>query len=339
MVIKKGLEAARHDCVPLNLGINRKIPSAEYECVENGRQYVIKLFRYARKGYLFHKHTNGDSIKGFFLDIIAYGVSFLYGRRPVLTLHAGTEQIYFPRKNSRLMTPLFKFLFGAAKAVICDNPEVAKCIIEYGIPADKVFPISPFTVQYLELPDENLEAPIAEFLAAHTPVVLTYVECREEYDLDSVMWVINELSEKMPKIGLIIVGASRERNEIKERLESARILQRSLHLGAVDHAKFLSLLRRVSLYLRCNGREGTSASIREALYFSVPVVANKADSQPEQVYMYPWGSKERMLDCVMDALRETAHNQPSQRSSVALNVPDTVPEEVKLLADCALGAT
>ncbi len=36
-------------------------------------------------------------------------------------------------------------------------------------------------------------------------------------------------------------------------------------------------------------------------------------------------------------IRETVQNQSSQRSSITLNVPDTVPVEVKLLADCALG--
>ena len=96
-----------------------------------------------RAGILFHIHTNGDSLKGFLLNVIAYVISLVAFRWPVLTLHAGTDQIWFPREKSRLMIPLLKFLFGVAKAVICDNPDVGERIVEYGITPTKVFPISP----------------------------------------------------------------------------------------------------------------------------------------------------------------------------------------------------
>jgi glycosyltransferase involved in cell wall biosynthesis len=336
-VVRRGLEDAGHICVPLNIGINRKIRSSEYECVRNGWEYLSKLIRYSRRGYVVHKHTNGDSLKGFILDLIAYGASFLAGRRPVLTVHAGTDQIYFPRHKSRLMIPFFTFLFHAAKVVICDNPDVARCIVEYGISKEKVFAISPFTKQYLEVPEQALEPYAREFIKSRSPVILTYLECRDEYDIDSLFWVISELAESAPRAGLLITGASRDRRTISELLNASQIADRSLHLGAVEHGQFLALLRNVSLYLRCNEREGTSASIREALYFDVPVVANDAESQPEGVITYPWGNRHRMLEQVRNVLARLPASESAHPRENRICVPDTVAEEVGVLVRCALG--
>ncbi len=335
-VVKNGLEKAGHICVPLNLGQNRRIRSAEYECVRSGWEYLRKLSRYAWRGYTYHIHTNADSLKGFLLNLIAYVVSLLAFRRPVLTLHAGTDQVYFPREKSRLMVPLFKFLFGAAKAVICDNPDVARGIVDYGTPPEKVFPISPFTKEYLESPTQAFDNDLEEFLMSHSPTVLTYLECRPEYDLDCVFKVVGELARRWPGLGLIVVGASRETRTISDMARKAGLTDRCLHLGAVEHAAFLSLLRRVAVYLRCNQREGTSASVREALCFGTPVVANNSESQPEGVLLYLWGDARAMRETVETVLANSHTRQEPGNGVGALDVPDTVPQEVGLLVRCAL---
>lgn len=333
-VVKNGLETAGHLCVPLNLGENRKIPSSEYECVRNGWEYIWKLAGYAHRGYLFHIHTNGDSPKGFLLNLIAYAVSLLTFRRPVLTFHAGTDQLYFPREKSRLTIPLFLFLFGVPKAVICDNPEVARRIIDYGIPPQKVFPISPFTRQYLDCSATKLDDNVEDFLKRHASTILTYLECRPEYDLDTFFQVAAELVRRNPEMGLIVTGATREMNIINTKIQSAGLGKNALLLGAIDHGAFLSLLQRISLYLRCAKTEGTSASIREALYFGVPVVANATESQPPGVSVYPWGNSAVMLKVIEAVLTNATVALKPQRQENILTVPDTVPAEVELLIRC-----
>jgi glycosyltransferase involved in cell wall biosynthesis len=336
-VVKTGLEQAGHICVPLNLGENRKTPSPDYECVCSGWEYLRKLVRYALRGYVYHIHTNGDSLKGFFLNLIAYFVSMLTMRRPILTFHAGTDQIYFPREKSRIMVPLFKFLCGVAKAVICDNPDVARCIIDYGIRSEKVFPISPFTKQYLDLPPHELDNNLERFLTSHTPAVLTYLECRPEYDVNSLFQVVGKLSLRMPRLGLLVVGATRDGETIKTLAHAAGLADCYLHLGAIDHTAFLALLKRVSVYLRSAKTEGVSASIREALYFGVPVVANAADSHPEGVFVYPWGNAAAMIETLETVLANSDESQIIQIQPNELNISDTVTEEVDLLVRCALG--
>ena len=137
--------------------------------------------KYARRGYLFHIHTNGESLKGFLVNTIAYGVTLLFLRRPVLTFHAGADQTYFPRRKSWIAVPTLKFLFGAANAVICDDAEVARHVAAYGILPRKVYPINPFTRQYLDCSSITLDVDAERFCDRHSPIVLTYVECRPEY--------------------------------------------------------------------------------------------------------------------------------------------------------------
>ena len=330
-VLKAGLEKAGHTCVALNLGEHRRIPSADYECVRSGWEYLCKLVRYARRGYVFHVHTNGDSRKGFLINLIAYVVTLLAGRRPILTLHAGTDQVYFPRKKSRLMVPWFKLLFGVAKAVICDNADVARRIIQYGIPAAKVFPICPFTKQYLDVPPQALGEKLEGFLQSHRPVVLTYLECRPEYDAKSLFHVIGELARQRPELGVAVTGATDGHETISATARAAGVGERCLHVGAIDHGQFLALLPRVSLFLRCNQREGTSASIREALHFGVPVVGNNSESQPEGVVVYPWGNADAMLQAAETVLASASLAPRPGTQQAAAELPDTVMEELQVL--------
>ena len=62
--LKKHLEARGHECSVLNIGSNRRVPSDEYETVLSGWDYVRKVWRFARRGFLVHMHVNGASWKG-----------------------------------------------------------------------------------------------------------------------------------------------------------------------------------------------------------------------------------------------------------------------------------
>ena len=95
--LKKRLESEGHICTVLNLGRSRTIPSPEYETVLGGLDYVKKVWRFSRAGFVVHMHMNGESPKGFVLTLLAECINLLWGRRCFLTFHAGIDQPYFPR--------------------------------------------------------------------------------------------------------------------------------------------------------------------------------------------------------------------------------------------------
>jgi hypothetical protein len=69
--LKRHLEQYGHECVVLNIGSSRAIRSPEYETVLGGWDYVRKVWRFSRQGFVAHVHVNGASPKGFVLAILA----------------------------------------------------------------------------------------------------------------------------------------------------------------------------------------------------------------------------------------------------------------------------
>src|SRR5688500_19021607 len=101
--LMKHLEAHGHECAVLNTGTNRRVPSDEYETFLGGVDYVRKVWRFSRRGFVVHMHVNGASWKGLILAILAQVVGLASGRRGFLTFHAGIEQVYFPRPKYPLL--------------------------------------------------------------------------------------------------------------------------------------------------------------------------------------------------------------------------------------------
>jgi glycosyltransferase involved in cell wall biosynthesis len=291
------------------------------------------VLRFALQGYLFHLHVNGESIKGLVLAALASGVATMVGRRPVLTFHAGTDQTYFPRHKSRWVAPILKSLFICCQKIICNNAQVKSRIVEYGIASEKVVPIAPFSRQYLEELTDILDRKVEAFLASHSPIVLTYIELRPEYALDALFGALSKISVEFPELGLVVVGAANESEAISRLANSARLEERFLHVGGVDHAEFLSLLRRSTVYVRSNRTEGTSSSIREALALRTPVVANESPCHPQGVRTYRWGQADELARVLWEVLRDPQGVRNTIRPP---EVTDTVAQEAELLIRCAL---
>lgn len=330
--VHKALQQMGHQCVVLNMGNNRKIPSNEYECVRSGWEYVRKILVYLSRGYTLHLHANGGSPKGFFLCLIAYFMTLSIFRRPQLTFHAGIEQIFFPRANSRKMVPILRLLFGIPKVVICNNSDVKARIVEYSINPTKVIAITPFSKQYVADATSEISTEIKDFIRNHSPIIFTYLELRPEHAPEPLFQGMASVAKVIPEIGFILVGATNEREALQRLLEQAGIAERTFHVGAVSHSLFLSLLRQSTVYLRSNQREGTSSSIRESLYLGTMVIANDKGDHPEGVITYPWGDGKAIGETLLGCLQN-----PRKLAAEAGDIPDTVGLEAELLARSALG--
>ena len=330
--VRHALDEAGHQCVPLNLGENRRIPSEEYECVRSGWEYVRKICRYLSRGYVIHMHANGSSLKGFLLSGIAYLLSLLTFRRPILTLHAGTKQRFFPKSQSRLMAPVLRMLFAIPKLVICNNQDVKNLIIDYSINPDKIIPITPFSKQYISADPVPLPPEIDAFLTGHSPRIFTYLEMRPEYAIESLFEAVAGLRERYPDVGVIIAGAKGSHDVLLQQLDAFKLTECCFIVGTVTHEIFLSLLRKCQVYLRSNRQEGTSSSIRESIYLGTPVIADDTGDHPEGVITYPWGDATAIEKTLLEFF-----TTPLEDRSSGAEAPDTVAIEADYLVRCALG--
>ena len=174
--VKDGLIAAGHECQVINIAPeSRRIPSPEYLTAMNGLDYFWKCLKLSASGYRIHMHLNGNSPKGFVLTILAEIANLLTFRRPVLTVHAGPNQIYFPRENAPKLVLMFKFIFGVARKIICNSERVKEKIVEYGIKPDKIVPIQAFSVQYLQFEKQALPEDLQQFISKRHPLISSYV--------------------------------------------------------------------------------------------------------------------------------------------------------------------
>ena len=108
-------------------------------------------------------------------------------KRPILTMHAGPSQIYFPKEHAPHLALMFKFIFGVAKSVICNSENVKKKIVEYGINPEKIIPIQAFSVQYLQFLDVSFNGSLKSFLEKKDILISSYVFFRPEFFINDMI--------------------------------------------------------------------------------------------------------------------------------------------------------
>jgi len=332
--LKARLESEGHTCTVLNIGTSRNIPSTEYEMVLGGGDFVKKVWRFSRQGFLVHAHANGDAIKGTVLALLASLINLVHGRRCVLTFHAGAIQRYFPVHRSWLWAPLYWLLFTIPREIICNSEPVKACIRQYGIPARKIVPIPAFSAQYLEFTPTPLPPALEAFFVRFPQTVFAYIRLRVLFYPLTLVDGIARMCAQRPDIGVVLCGAygghfePELRSAFDERLAVHGILDRVCILEDLDHDAFLTALQRSVLYLRTPITDGVASSVLESIALGVPVVACDNGTRPSGVVLYPAEDADAMADAVLHTI---THRAAVVAAQAGIEVRDTVADEVALL--------
>jgi glycosyltransferase involved in cell wall biosynthesis len=331
--LKKQLEQDGHECVVLNIGSSRAIPSTEYETVLGGWDYFRKVWSFTQRGFIAHVHVNGASPKGFVLAIVAELVNLLFGRRCYLTFHAGIEQVYFPRAKAPALVPLYWVLFGIPKAIVCNSEEVKAKIVEYGVKPEKIVPIPAFSRQYLESGEGALPENLARFYASFDEIVFCYTKIRPLFFPVTTVEGFARVAERRPQVGLVMCGVAGHMEaglwtDVQNAITKHGLHDRIAIVEDLSHDVFLTALGRARVCLRTHLSDGVCSSVLESLAMGVPVVANENHNRPSGVLTYPPEDVAALASTLCDALeRRDQIAATLQRPEVR----DTVAEEVRLL--------
>lgn len=331
--LKKALERAGHECVVLNIGTSRNIPSTEYETVLGMGDFVRKVWRYSRRGFLVHAHANGDALKGTVLALTSELINLLCGRRCVLTFHAGVIQRYFPPHRARWTVPLYWLLFRIPRRIICNSEPVKEKIQEYGVPAEKIVAIPAFSKQYLEFAPAVLPDEATPFFSRYPHVIFTYARMRPLFYPLVLVDGIAEVARRRSDVGLLLCGVSGHRDpgvweSVQERIEHHGISDRVCVIPDLDHDAFLTALSRSALYLRTPITDGVASSVLEAMALGVPVVACDNGTRPAGVVTYPVEDHLQMADRIEHVI---TNREAVVRGMAQGDVPDTLPAEMAVL--------
>jgi glycosyltransferase involved in cell wall biosynthesis len=331
--LKQYLEAHGHQCVVLNTGPSRKIPSSEYETVASAGDYLRKVWRYSRAGFVCHVHVNGKSPQGLALALAAEVVNALCGRRCFLTFHAGEEQKYFPRSRAPLLVPVFRVMFGIPRAIICNSDAVKARIAEYGIRPGKISAIPAFSRQYLDFDRVPLGEDVERFFCRFRHVLFSYMHIQAGFHPDVLLDAFAAIAGGRPDVGLLICGLMGHKDgavwdDFQKRLARHQLAPRVCMVDDFDHDEFLTALTRSSMYVRTPPADGVASSVLEALALRVPVVAAENGTRPAGVVTYQATSSTALAEGVLSVLRD--------RDAIAASIPppaiaDTLVDEARLL--------
>lgn len=287
--VKIALENEGYECVVLNTGKNRKIKSTEYIDVQNGLDFVLKLFLLKLNGYQFHIHTNAQAVKGPILCLAAHVVSLLFFHRSILTFHGGNKQLYFPEQNGGKMYLIIFLNFLISKKIICNDESIKQLISNYGIAVNKkkISPIQAFSKQYTQFNPVTMPDGLDAFLKQKKIFIFSYIALRNGFYLDTLAHFISQCDLD---IGFVLTGCGKvEDDEVKSAYE---ILLEEEQQGKVfmiqslSHDGFMTLAGKADIFLRTPNSDGVSASVLEALTLGTIVVASENNKRPESVITY-----------------------------------------------------
>ncbi|WP_028581049.1 glycosyltransferase [Desulfogranum japonicum] len=329
-IFKKYLDKHNITNAVLDIGENRKQKGRDCLDVQHSFDYVKKIVSYNLKKYTIYPHCNGNAIPGLVLTLAAQGISLLFGKRCPVSFHAGVVQKAF-EPGLTLQKILAWLVFTLSKVIICNSDDVKRCIVKIRVPSQKIYSIPCFSVQYVEH-EYSMQPEELDFIKIHSPVLISYIFFREEYDPHTLFQAIRLLRRNLPDLGVFILGDKEQAEYFITDKGYADIRDNLFVTGQKDHDAFLSLVEQSDIVIRTPVSDGVCSSVMEALTLKVPVVGSDNGTRPNGVVLYQPGNVEDLVGKVictlehLDTVKKTLHHMEHR---------DAIQEEFDCLVSCS----
>jgi glycosyltransferase involved in cell wall biosynthesis len=239
------------------------------------------------------------------------------GAKSLMTFHSGgfptTPEGMALGPNSFAGMVLRRF-----DGLIAVNAEIMGFFQKMRISPRRARIISPYSF----LTDENsspLPAPIAEFFAAHDPVLISAGQLEPEYDLRLQIEALSRLRDKFPRAGLLLLGSGSIEKDLLAQIEAQQCAPHVLLPGDVPHSATIEAMARSRILLRTTWYDGDAISVREAMQVGTPVIATDNSMRPAGVRLIPRSDVAALLRAIEEELQKPAPRKertPADDSSV-----------------------
>lgn len=286
-----------YDCAILNIGESRKaklpgcIPARGYW------DFLRTLYKFATRGYIIHLVTNGHNFKSWLSALICAIAGYLNGRKTIIVFGSGNLPDYVRQMSGRKRLVVHAAV-RAAGIIICRNQSMLQALEEFG-EKSRIEVMPGFTGlcgrQFGPLPRT-----VEEFCQTHEPLLGATVNLSPEYGVSLALQATEKLQKLYPKLGLILIGIGQE---AEKHLPELRSVQPHVMLaGQLSPDVTLSVMKRLSVFLRPTYFDGDSLSVREALALGIPVVASDTGFRPNGVKLFKVGDCSGLHDQLLLAL-------------------------------------
>ena len=297
--------------VVLNIGERRNERSNESLSTKGPLDYLRKVIRFARQGYIIHLETNGHNLKSWLSALICMLAGYLNGRQTIIAFGSGSLPLYL-RQVSGWKKLVVRGVVRGAGIIVVRNKDMVHALEGFGDkPRIEVVP------GFMGLHGRQVGPPpktVEQFCKTHEPVLGATVNLSPEYGVPLVLQATEQMQKRYPKLGLILIGIGSEAENHLPELALDR--DHVLLAGQLAPDVTLSVVQRFSVFLRPTYFEGDSLSVREALALGVPVVASDTGSRPDGIGLFKVGDCAdlcRQLDLVLEQGNSaTRPNAPAQ---------------------------
>ena len=302
-------------CAVINITRHRK-PDADEVYYPNGPIQLLQLL--SRLHYdLIHLHVGGMLTK----RLLALGLACTLrpGAKSLLTFHSGGFPST-PEGQSLGPASFAGFVLRRFDGLIGVNEEIMAWFHRMNVSPQRARLISPFAFLANEPSAHSLPAPLAAFLAAHSPVFISVGLLEPEYDLPLQIEALPLLRQKFPEAGLLLIGSGSLEASLRSTIDSSLCAQHILLAGDVPHSATMEAVSRSRVMLRTTLYDGDALSVREALQLGTPVIATDNGMRPGGVRLIPKSDSPALLRAIEQEVQQPTSVRKEQTGSDESNL-------------------
>jgi glycosyltransferase involved in cell wall biosynthesis len=313
-------------------GVSKKDPSIVV--IRNVTIWLLYHSLYLREGII---HCHGYSPKT--ISILSL-LGIIKRKVIMVTLHS----FRYEQKN---MSLLDRFAFWMARKAqvnfIAVGQEIKNKIIPLGLRTENVKVIPAFippTVRQAEI--DEIPQDTWAFIHSHRPVIsanafsLRFYNNQDLYGLDMCVELCATLKSSYPDIGIIFALPDIGDNEYFQKIKQ-RIAEKGINGNFFFQTKpcqFYPILMKSDVFVRPTNTDGDAVSIREALYFKVPLVTSDVVARPEGSILF----KPRDFDDFISKVKDVLDNSELYKKRLeTLTTRNSVERIMELYQELAEG--
>lgn len=229
---------------------------------------LLVMLIYFLKTKIVHIHISNDTVKLFFALL-----SKLMLKKVIYTHHNSLVKNRF----------VFKLMYKICdKVILVNDKEISKdLIIEKKTEVIPAF-LPPY--KFEDLP-HSLENEIKKFdnVISTNCYLYNLINRKHVYGFDLVIEVFYNLSknQKIKNTILVLVDPSDTTKKFVDGLVKDKEFGTNKILHIAKNIDFVSLVKKSDITIRATRTDGDSLSVRESLYFNVPIIASDVTVRPE----------------------------------------------------------
>jgi len=257
-------------------------------CITNLKRWLPKYFFFAKED-IIHYHSPNWIVR------IIFGLMSFLGKKTIISIHG--ESLNDSLKNSSwFQNEIITFALKRTSFIIADNENIKKLVLSVGVSTSKVEVIPAFIPPVVKQEDfEKVPGHVWEFIDSHKPIIsgnafqITFYEGKDLYGLDLCIELISHLQKYYPNIGLVFClpnsGDYKYLKKLQQQIKQKKI-ENNISFITEPLQEVYPIWIKSDIFVRPTCTDGDALSIREAMYFKIPVVTSDAVPRPEGVVLF-----------------------------------------------------